>query len=126
MEPTDTDSLSQNGGVKRYNDTMAGSVCALLYGASLSAEYWSAALLHSVYLHNRKVSQTTAQTPFEGWHGYKPNLKSLHLFGSRVCVKRSGDRRVKLDRHNSTGIFLGLTATEGRSNPKWATYIQKR
>ena len=90
---------------------MAVSVCALLYGVSLPAEYWSAALLHSVYLHNRKVSRATSQKPFEGWHGCKPNLKSLRLFGSRVCVKRSGYRWEKLDCHDFTGIFLGLTAT---------------
>ena len=91
---------------------MAISIPAILYGASLSAEYWSAALLHSVYLHNRKVSRATARTSFEGWHGYKPNLKGLRLFRSRVCVKRSGDRHAKLDRHDFTGIFLGFTATD--------------
>ena len=112
VEPTGADSPSQNGGVERYNDIMAVSVCALLYGASLSVEYWSVALLNSVYLNSRKVSHATRQTPFEGWHGYKPNLKSLCLFGSCVCVKQRGDRREKLDRHDFTGIFLGLTATD--------------
>ena len=112
MEPTGADSPSQNGGVEKYNDIMAVLVRALPYRASLSAGYWFAALLHSVYLHSRKVSHATSQTPFEGWHGYKPNLKSLPLFGSCICVKRSGDRRAKLDRHDFTGIFLGLTATD--------------
>ena len=91
---------------------MAVSVRAILYGASLSAEYWSAALLHSGYLHDWKVSRATGFTPFKGWYRYKPNLKGLRLFGSRVYVKRSGDRRAKLDRHDFTGIFLGFTATD--------------
>ena len=90
---------------------MAVWVCALLHGASLSAEYWSATLLHSVYLYNRKVSHATAQTPFKGCHGYKPNLKGFCLSGSRNCVKRSGNCHAKLDHHDFTGIFLGLTAT---------------
>lgn len=30
----------------------------------------------------------------------------------RVCVKQSGDRRSKLDRHDFTGIFLGYTASD--------------
>jgi hypothetical protein len=34
------------------------------------------------------------------------------VFGSRVCVKRTGTRRSKLDRHNFTGIFLSYTATD--------------
>ena len=82
VKPTGADSPSQNGGVERYNNTMAVSVRALLYGASLSADYWSATLLHSVYLQNRKVSHAMGRTPFKGWHGYKPNLKGLWLLGS--------------------------------------------
>ena len=74
VEPTGADSPSQNSDIERYNDIMAVLVCALLYGASLSAEYWSDALPHSVYLHNRRVSQATARAPFVGWHRYKPNL----------------------------------------------------
>ena len=42
----------------------------------------------------------------------KPDLEFLRTFGSRVCVKHSGDRRAKLDRHDFTGIFLGYTATD--------------
>eukprot|EP00804_Cyclotella_cryptica_P013123 CCRYP_002393-RA/>CCRYP_002393-RA protein AED:0.39 eAED:0.38 QI:0/0/0/1/1/1/3/0/907 len=51
-------------------------------------------------------------TPFEAWHGIKPNLSKLRVFGSRACVKRTGKRRSKLDRHDFTGIFLGYTATD--------------
>ena len=51
-------------------------------------------------------------TPFEYYYGVKPDLEFLKTFGSRVCVKRSGDRRAKLDRHDFTGIFLGYTATD--------------
>ncbi len=29
-----------------------------------------------------------------------------------MCVKRTGDRRAKLDRHDLQGIFLGFTATD--------------
>ena len=42
----------------------------------------------------------------------KPDLAHLKVFGSRVCVKRSGDRSGKLDRNDFTGIFLGFTATD--------------
>jgi hypothetical protein len=34
------------------------------------------------------------------------------MFGARVCVKRTGTRRCKLDRHDFTGVFLGYTATD--------------
>ena len=52
VEPTGADSPSQNGGVESYNHTLPVKVCTLLCGAGLSARFWSAALLHAVYLHN--------------------------------------------------------------------------
>jgi hypothetical protein len=50
--------------------------------------------------------------PFEGYNGTKPDLASLKVFGSRVCVKPSGDHGGKLDRNNFTGIFLGYMALD--------------
>jgi hypothetical protein len=111
-EPTGADSPSQNGGAEKWNDTLAVTVRALLYGAALPAKYWSAALTHAAYLHNRRVHRHLHCTPFEKWYGRTPNLKHLRVFGSRVCVKQSGSRHAKLDRHNFTGIFLGYTATD--------------
>ena len=112
VEPTDAVSPSQNGGAECYNNTLAVKVRTLLYGAGLSARFWSAALLHAVYLHNRLVHSATGKTPYEGWHGRKPNVTHLKTFGLRVCVKRMGSQRCKLDHHDFTGIFLGYTATE--------------
>ena len=112
VEPTGADSPSQNGGVERWNGTLAVTVRSLLYGSGLSPKYWSAALSHAVYLHNRRVHMVTRRTPYEMWHGKKPNLTHLRVFGSRVCVKKSGDRPAKLDRHAFKGIFIGYTATD--------------
>jgi hypothetical protein len=112
MEPTGANSPSQNGAVEIYNDEFAVRVCTLLFGLGLTAEYWSAALLHSVYLHNRLVHSDTKKTPFEGYYGLKPDLASLKLFGLRVYVKRTGDQRSKLDRHDFQGIFLRYTSTD--------------
>lgn len=50
-------------------------------------------------------------TPYEAWYGVKPDLRTLRVFGSQVCVKRTGKRRSKLDRHDFSGIFIGCTAT---------------
>jgi hypothetical protein len=112
MEPTGADSPSQNGAVEIYNDKLAIRARTLLYGSGLPAKYWSAALQHSVYLANRLVHTITKKTPFEAFYGIKPDIAHLKLFGSRVCVKRSGIRRAKLDKHDFKGIFLGYTATD--------------
>jgi len=95
-----------------YNDKLGIRTRALLYGAGLPAKYRSAALAHLVYLHNCLVHNSTLSTPFGLYYGVKPDLEFLRTFGSRVCVKRSGDRRAKLDRHDFTGLFLGYTATD--------------
>jgi hypothetical protein len=95
VEPTGADSPSQNAGAEKWNDTLAVTTRALLYGASLPAKYWSAALTHAAYLHNRRVHRTLMLTPYEHWFGRQPNLHHLRVFGSRVCVKQSGLRRAK-------------------------------
>ena len=90
IEPTGVDSPSQNGAVEVYNNKLAIRARTLLYGSGLPAKYWSAALLHSVYLHNHLVHSATKKTPFEGLFGVKPDLAHLKMFGSRVFVKQSG------------------------------------
>jgi hypothetical protein len=74
--------------------------------------YWSAALLHAVYLNYRLVHTVTKKIPLEGFYGHKLDIEYLKMFGSQVCVKQSGDRRSKLDHHDFTGIFLGYTASD--------------
>jgi hypothetical protein len=112
MEPTGADSPLQNGSVEIYNDKLSVRTWTLLYGTGLPAKFWSAALLHSVYLHNWMVHTVVKKTPYEGYYRFKPDIGHLKLFGSRVRVKRSGNHRSKLDKHDFKGIFLGYTATD--------------
>jgi hypothetical protein len=111
VERTGANSPSQNGSTEIFNNTLAVKGQTLLYGSGLPAKFWSSALLHSVFLQNHLVHSATNRTPYEAWHGRKPNVQYLKTFGSRVCIKQSGVRRCKLDRNDFTGIFLGYTAT---------------
>ncbi len=65
LEPTGTDSPSQNGGVEVYNNKFAVCTRTLIYGSDLPAKFWSAALLHSVYHHNWLVHTDTKSPPLE-------------------------------------------------------------
>jgi hypothetical protein len=112
VELTGADSPSQNGTVEVYNGKLAIKMRTLVYGSGLTAKYWSSAFLHAVYLHNCLVHDTTKQTPFEGFHQLKPNLSHLNVFGSQVCMKHTGKRHGKLDRHVFKGKFLGYTTTD--------------
>ncbi len=111
FKPTGADSPSQNGAVEIYNNKFAVRMQMLLYGSGLPAKYWSAAHVHLVYLHNRLVHSATKRTLFEGYYGQPPDLSSLKLFGSQVCVKQTGNWRGKLDCHDFTGIFIRYTAS---------------
>jgi hypothetical protein len=42
----------------------------------------------------------------------KPDIAHLKLFGSWVCIKQSGIRRGKLNKHDFKGVFLGYIATD--------------
>jgi hypothetical protein len=112
VEPTGADSPSQNGCAEIYNNTLAVRVRTLLYGSGLPAKFWSVALLHAVYLHNQLVHSAINTTPYEAWYGRKPDVTHLKTFGYWICVKRTGSRQCKLDRHNFTGITLGYSATD--------------
>ncbi len=90
VEPTGSDSPSQNGGAEIYNGTLAVKVRTLLYGSGLPAKFWSAALLHSVYLHNHLVHLAVGITPYKGWYGRKPDVTYLKTFGLRMCVRQLG------------------------------------
>jgi hypothetical protein len=112
VKPTGANSPSQNGQAEKWSDTFAVTTRTFLYGAALEPKYCSAALLHAVYIHNRRVHSRTGITPFEGWWGIKPDLKYLKLFGARICVGQAGDQHSKLDKHDFTGLFLGYTSTD--------------
>ncbi len=85
IEPTGADSPSQNGAVEIYNNKFGVRTRALLYGSGLPAKFWSTALLHSVYLHNRLIHLATKITPFKSYYGFKPDLSGLKSLGP-VCV----------------------------------------
>jgi hypothetical protein len=65
VKPTGADSPMQNRSAEIYNDKFAVRTRTLLYGSGLPAKFWSAALLHSVYLHNRLAHSETKKTPFD-------------------------------------------------------------
>jgi hypothetical protein len=112
VEPTGSDTPSQNGRVERLNQTFGMMVRSLLYSSGLPPRFWSDALLHSVYLKNRLWHSAIRRTPYEVYFSEKPDLSHLRVFGSLVTSRVSGDGPAKLDLHTFHGVFLGYTATD--------------
>ena len=111
VKPTGANSPLQNGAVEIYNNKLAVKTQTLLYQANLPTKFWSAAIIHAVYLHSPLVHSATKTKPYQAWHRKPADLSHLKVFGSRVCVKQPGHHCCKLDRSDYTGIFLGYTTT---------------
>jgi hypothetical protein len=71
------------------------------------AEFWGEAVVTAVYLQNRLPMKSFAgHTPYEAWHGRKPAVNHLHVFGCRAFVKQLGHVD-KLTNRSHTGVFIG-------------------
>ena len=113
LEITGSDNSSQNGIAERPHKTLADMMRASLENSGLGPEYWSDALIHSMFVKNRLPHQAFDHkfTPYERLCGVKPNLSNLRVFGSRVVTKRTGKRPAKLSKHSFNGIFLRYAKT---------------
>ncbi|KAF9536756.1 hypothetical protein CPC08DRAFT_701398, partial [Agrocybe pediades] len=55
--------------------------------AKLPPNMWDELYITGAYLHNRTITRANNnQSPFELWHGRKPNLSHLREIGSRAFV----------------------------------------
>jgi hypothetical protein len=95
-------------------------VRCLLYSAGLHPHFWSAALVHAVYLKNRLYHKALCMTPHEAWTGEKPSLAHLRTFGSLVAARKPGKRPAKADRHTAHSVLLGYGST-----PKHVRYFDQ-
>jgi hypothetical protein len=64
---------------------------ALLKQRRMLTEFWGEAMVTTVYLQNRLPTKSlTGHTPYEAWHGWKPTVNHLCVFGCRAFVKQLG------------------------------------
>jgi hypothetical protein len=79
----------------------------LLKQRRMPAEFCGEAVVTAVYLQNRLPTKSLAgRTPYEAWHGRKPAVNHLRVFGCRAFVKQLGHVDKLADR-SRTGIFIG-------------------
>ncbi len=74
----------QNGVAKWLNRTLIEMTRSMLTGSNLSQKFSAETLSTTAYLCNRSPTKAVVgMTPFEAFHGNKPNVKNLRAFG---CV----------------------------------------
>jgi hypothetical protein len=111
IEPTRSDAAYNNGKVERPNGTFGAMVQCLLCSVGLSSRFWSAALVHVVYLKNRLYHKALYMTLYEAWTDVKPELAHIRTFGALVTACKPGKRPAKADHHTDHGVLLGFGAT---------------
>src|SRR5271169_1751073 len=105
-ETTAPYSPDQNGVAERANRTIMERVKAIIAEAKLDKRLWMEIADTVVYLKNRSPTTAVATTPYELWHGSKPDLSHLRIIGSTAYIHVPKEKRIKLDTHSHKGIMI--------------------
>ncbi len=106
----------QNGVAERLNRTLVEATRSMLLDADLPQQYWAEAVNTATYLRNR--SPTTAvkgMTPYQAWHGRKPGVKHLRVFGCEAYAHVPKNRRGKLASKTNDGVWKCQEGLPARS-----------
>ena len=85
-ETTAPYSPEQNGVAERANRTIMERVKSIIAEYKLDKRLWMEIAGTVVYLKNRSPTSAVATTPYELWHGTKPNLSHLKIIGSTAYI----------------------------------------
>ena len=101
-------SPQQNGVVERRNQTIVGMARSMMKAKSMPPEFWGEAVTTAVFILNRSPTKALkGVTPYEAWHGRKPNVSYLKTFGCIGHVKKVKPGQAKLDDRSVKAVFLG-------------------
>jgi hypothetical protein len=117
QEFTISRSPQQNGVAERDNRTVMEACRSSLYGRNhhvstvFRLRLWAEAMAHAVYTLNRTLSRTGTVTPYQKYHGVKPNVSHLREFGMLCYSHVPDETRRKLDPKGEKCILLGYETT---------------
>ncbi|KAM2008534.1 hypothetical protein ACFX16_003413 [Malus domestica] len=94
-----------NGVSERRNQTLMNMVRSMMSSADLPVTFWGYALYTATYLLNRVPSKSVSQTPYEIWHGRKPSLNHVKIWGCEAYVKKL--EATKLEARSVRCYFVG-------------------
>ncbi|WVZ84662.1 hypothetical protein U9M48_031667 [Paspalum notatum var. saurae] len=95
----------------RRNQTVVGMARSMLKAKGMPAAFWGEAVSTAVYILNRSPTKSLEdKTPFEAWHGRKPDVAHLRTFGCIGHVKVTRPNLAKLEDRSKPMVFLGYEA----------------
>ena len=101
-------SPQQNGVAERLNRTLVEMTRSMLAGSGLPQKLWAETLSTAVYLRNRSPTKAVKEmTPFESFHGKKPYVGRLRVFGCVCYAHIAKDKRKKLDVVARRSVLIG-------------------
>jgi hypothetical protein len=95
----------RNSVSERCNHTFLNGVRSMMSPSDLSISFWGYALETAVFILNRAPSKSLETTPYELWHGKKPMLSFLRVWGCEAYVKKLQPN--KLESKSEKCIFVG-------------------
>jgi hypothetical protein len=101
--------------VERRNQSVVEMARCLLKSMQVPSVFWGEAVRTAVYLLNRSPTKAlNNMTPFEAWHGKKPKISHLKVFGCVAHVKAVGPGLSKLSDRSNKMVFIGYeSGTKG-------------
>jgi hypothetical protein len=80
---------------------------ALLKQRRMPAVFWGEAVVTAIYILNRSPTKAlNDRMSYEAWHGHKPAVSHLRVFGCLAFGKELGHIS-KLDDRSTPGLFIG-------------------
>ena len=98
----------QNGVAKRKNRTIVEMARSMLKWKGLSNNFWAEAVNTAVYILNRSPTKAILnKTPYQAWHGQKPQVHLPKVFGCVAYAHIPKQEREKFDEKGEKNIFVG-------------------
>jgi len=98
----------QNGVAECTNRLLSECITAMLDESGLAKAFWGEALAALVHVWNRcPTDAVDGATPYELWHGRKPDVSHLRVWGCTAYVHVQKDKHAALDPHMEKCVFIG-------------------
>ena len=110
-QPTPPGTPQLNGVCERRNRTIMNMIRSMMCRTTLPHTFWGFALMTAARIINLAPTKKVNKTPYEIWHGHKPNLNYLRVWGCDACI--TGDSDDKLDPRGEKVIFVGYYNQSG-------------
>ena len=115
----------QNGVAEHANRTISKHATAMLYEAGLPPSFLGESVDAYITVQNKcPMNSLSEKMPYELWHGRKPDVSNIQVWGCAAYVHVQKDKRIGINSHMEKCIFIGYP--EGFKAWKFYNPVTKR